>query len=1459
LLSVEGGCVNWTLSNPLLLRLSVNYDDNMCSKSAIIESIYSGQHRQMVSVIATDNSGENAECNVYIDRPSKISLLTSTKLVYVESSYLNVFLHAFDSDSNLFTAIDEKLVNWTLDNHHLRFVSAKEAHLSLNSSQIIIKGYRNGLSYVRASLGNLVSRINLSVVEPIKFFPSHILNMVPGDSINLTLCSIRGGNSSVCTHKINSSFIYKSSNSSIAALNQYGNLKAKNIGLISITAIDPNCTENIATISVNVSLPSYGIHEDVYIKVNNRPSFKPKLYDERGNIFVVNSKINWTVIGSWKEIGTHNITLKYMSFQMNVLVHVCGKIYVTDKLLILTKGMVYPMIISGGSGYFLLESLNQSIVNIDGKNLLASEYGNTSVKIIDQRIPNLSLKVFVSVQKVYSIEICLPRREFLVGEPVKPLCISKTKSGKDFSLNVSNMFRSSNLNVMNSSLISITNGFSEISCYYDTVQSKSLTVSVSYPLSMNSPDQAAIGALIPMVFSGGPINWPKVGRNVEISCGSRMASIYNHSFSLDFEYKGECLLKMRNIETEANLMPLLFESYFNISVVKIISISYDIVDFYSKYNSHCNTPPNRILENKKDHFSIVPNRLLDIFVFLNSDNNMRTPLVISSSLSIESSIRIEFVGYNRSIGGFHYQIRPITSCDLVFKYGNITSSLQLFSIPTIENISSISMPFTQKINIKKIIIGGSGVFSLEGSDSYYSNRTITLKPKTEGKYEYVLSDICSEQKPIVFTAFFYSMNYLIIRSHPVIFEGSSLLVSVDVYDKYLNHIPPAEFSLNDFHLITSERFDRVSINSWRIYNDKNSSFNIKCILKNQLANSTSITVLPRIQVHKNNIMILPGEYHKVSISGPPGLELINNCSSISIVSNTTIRGLSPGNCTLYSVLKEYQYLEPCLINIHVINPINIMLIPSTKTIIQGGSVLINFLIESDVGFITPPSGIKWNISGNNTMQILNETSILITCHTPGKLYIEASILQGLTGNCELYIEPKLELRSPSHLLLLPNSMYQIILTNNLSYNIEIIQDPSSQCISMVKDTIISLSNEGSGVIILRHNTQVISICIQVFKPSNILIRQDSTVLIQAYLIDIFGRSFSTMNGVLFSIISPSGFERYKFNETGFAKIPSLSAESIEIGVIARFSNDYQLQSSISLKFVHRVEPENPYILKGSSLVLKCSHEDPKWETKSSSIAFVSKSGQLTAIAPGVTSVQCSHLVSTEVTVVELKNILIKQVSLDSYQISLDYNRNLSYNIVIPSDCHYHCKWDSNDCGNTFIESNFSGIYCHVNRVAPKKCPESSKLTAMFICPSIRLSMSNTHHVPYTSTYNFGVGNEETILISSESRKVFIPLTVTESDSRVECSENLYLSFSAEGAVIRASERFNGMGVVRISHIPSGERLRFYVKQVDQVTEMKSLVHERDFLVTHDILLLIIVVLTLGFISFILFYSQKYRL
>ena len=274
-------------------------------------------------------------CDIFVDSIKNISILTTTKSIYVDSSVETLKIQAYDEMKNIFTSLEGTDIKWSIDTKHLKTTGVDEAKMATSkignlSAMLLIKGSKIGKTWAAAELNGLKAKADLMVVEPIAIFPAPIVRVLPYTHIPFKLCSTRGtlndDEELKCVSQIDlpsKQYTLKASDESVLTTEQNGYVSTNKEGVSAIIATDNAIPDNTASSLVYVSYPFRVEQEVQYIALGDSPEFDPILYTKDGHKFDLFEPIKWEIEGDWSTVGRKEVILKYHDFSFIAIVVVC--------------------------------------------------------------------------------------------------------------------------------------------------------------------------------------------------------------------------------------------------------------------------------------------------------------------------------------------------------------------------------------------------------------------------------------------------------------------------------------------------------------------------------------------------------------------------------------------------------------------------------------------------------------------------------------------------------------------------------------------------------------------------------------------------------------------------------------------------------------------------------------------------------------------------------------------------------------------------------------------------------------------------------------------------------------------------------------------------------------------------------------------------------------------------------
>lgn len=214
MLEAHGGCFHWKADpNPSGLieirpvdrngtHCDVGYSACEISPAPIPTTSPRANNRYNAWVTATlvSDASKKVECEVFVDKISKMEILTSTRKVNVDNTE-SLDLQAFDENDNVFTSLTGLPFDWTVDYENiLKPISFDEARMNVSSyykeheatgtDRYPVLGKNPGKAHIRASLRDpsrpVSTELDIIVIEPLKTEPDEAY-ILPLTKVNFIL------------------------------------------------------------------------------------------------------------------------------------------------------------------------------------------------------------------------------------------------------------------------------------------------------------------------------------------------------------------------------------------------------------------------------------------------------------------------------------------------------------------------------------------------------------------------------------------------------------------------------------------------------------------------------------------------------------------------------------------------------------------------------------------------------------------------------------------------------------------------------------------------------------------------------------------------------------------------------------------------------------------------------------------------------------------------------------------------------------------------------------------------------------------------------------------------------------------------------------------------------------------------------------------------------------------------
>lgn len=1427
IISAEGSCVTWTSMNPSIVKVVPNYDSQMCSKSAYVEVVATGPNRKATSIIAEAQNGVILRCDVYVDSIVNVSILTTTRSIYVDSSFETLSVQAFDSENNIFTSLEGLDINWEIDNQHLKKIPIDDARVVLNGmnrnkqTSLIIQGTKVGKTCATVKLNNKLSaKVPLVVVEPIALFPSPIIRVLPFSHIPFKLCSTRGivdhDSELRCISQIelpSKQYILSSSDNSILKVDKNGYVSTHELGMASIIATDKAVPDNIASTLVNVAYPSRVEQEIQYIALGDDPVFDPVLYLSDGNKLDTFEPIHWDIKGDWSSIGRKEIILSYHDFSFKAIVVVCPPIIIEPKQVVLPIGYSsYPLYITGGSGDYNIEVDDPTIINLVNSEIKTFKQGITKINVYDKKIKRYYTFSTVTVNSVEHIDIVLEKRELLIGSTFEPKCEVYAKGNNKFSVQIPTQIISEQPEIVSSKMVALKPGFSNIFCRTNGKNSEIIKVGVADYLNVNITGKTSPGSITPIMYSGGLQSWiNSPPPSFEIKCSNANITMINsNKFIIDKEYNGDCEAIMQNSKTKYNPFPLKLVQKFHLDCSNVEKLKIHVIDENASTRKECNAPPRKITSDVSNLYKVIEGNLHKIYVEALDKFGNIINYYSSTEFELKSSNN-EILKPLDELNGetiYHYIPKDNVELSIISPYLKETQNVSLKLISKFNIERSKIIYYTPNSNCTFNIEGNYGFLSTNSPNAIIKENALTVYPKSPGISYYSLTDICTNDNPVnvqVKAISVHALQIIVQNSAPV---NTDIHIVVNAYDSDGVLIPKTFLEFADIKVSPLDAI-KIGIDTWKIKSTKTGPLTITARASNGVNAKKTINILKSLYISPQYVTLLPGETQRLSVvEGEPNVVFDFGNGNIARVIDFDIIGVNPGKTIINASVRGIDSMKPFPIYVNVLKPIELILTPSSKQIIQNGLLYLNLIVTTDEGDRIPHN-TKWEVSKGFPYFQLNSSSIIVNCTLSKELKVKVEAFNTLKAFYSAEIEPNLILTSPSQLpfgqiLLPPLCSYQIKVQNSLDFQC-FSQDES--IITCNNDIIKSGTKEGETVVNVRYGHQFLSISVRVTKPSFLYIDyQIQYSRIQMILLDPYGLKYSSIKGVSFELSGISEFKHSNFDSLGYCNVSFPSSDLIEINGIA-YNNDFQIRKSYYLYMKQKIIPENAFIQKGNTLEYYCSSTQQKWSVSDKSIVQISKNGIIKAINEGKSIVSCSKSINTIVNVVEMKDIQIYHNIQNQYQIKPIFSNNIQYSDVKTfEDLSLICESNYPHYGKFQSIHNSTGFFCIFEPdLNNDNYPQNANLKVTFRSNTGKFSLSSTYPMTESkSNTNFGFANGIIIRFSETKRKVEIPFNIPQSDIIYNAPKGLTLSFTRNSIIIKADDPVNTDGFIVIKHKITGE-------------------------------------------------------
>ena len=1475
-ISAEGSCVNWTSLNPSVVRVIPNYATPRCSTSALVESVAFGPKRKATSILAESESGSSLKCDVFVDSIVNLTILTTTKTIYVDSSLETLSLQASDSENNVFTSLEGTDVQWNIDSVHLRTVNPADAKVALpgvspnKSASVIVQGTNVGKTWARATLdGKYKAFVELVVVEPLSLFPSPIVRTLPYHHIPFMLCSTRElyepPNSQdeisnrKCVSKIqlpSQKYALETTNPNVLTTDQSGYASTFKPGQATIMALDSTTGDGSASTLVIVTYPVVSLPEQ-YIALGDDPVFDPVLKDQDGNLLDLFEPVNWEIIGDWSTVGRKEITLKYHDFSFIAIVHVCPPVYMDPPEAVLplrhTGFVVMP---HGGSGFYEFRVENSLILDYSNNRVSTIREGTTKIIVQDRKIKKFNNFSEILVSKVAFVDIQLERRE-LINEPFEPVCSVYAIEQKQFSVEVPYRTITSSPDVVSSLMRPQHYGFADIYCEASGTSSPKIKVSVADNLRVSVKGRGSPNSIIPLTVSGGVLQWPdSPPPKIQVSCpDANVTNLYNNHFSIDREYSGMCEARMQNTATDKNPIPLEVTGVFWLNVSKVDRLDLYVVDDKASDDPVCNSPPRILLPQiiPPKSYRIVPGHPHKLAVFPRDIQNNIINYYSAVPFELRASFNNELIkplDNHGKDGETNYIFTPSTTTDLTL----ISPDLPV-TIVSLNEITPILLQSIQTVyyfpehNYSFSVEGGSGFYASSAPNVSFSNGRLFISPTSPGTFIIPVIDKCTDHPPSYATLNALTVVSLSIISPPSVAVNSFFDATIKVYGHDSILLPDellydanVTLHFNPNEILKGGENTPLSNYEYRLNPKKVGKLQLIAVAENNVSATSVVDVIEGIRIEPQYIELLPGDSQLVKvISGPSDILLDFGDGLISkVLRHPTNPSLfevvaeSPGYIIINATSRNVPGIEPFPIYVHVLKPISLRIDSTSIVPIQTGYVGLKLFVETDAGDRIPKKA-HWFVTDSYRHILFNSSFALLNCSQPNDVRVNVEAYS-LTTTYTANVEPKLILTTPQTLLLPPLCSFQIETVGNLRCTFHSLNETIVTC---ENGLVTSGTVDGETFVCVEYGSQTAMIHVRVSKPVFLYLHQPSPSDFRVMLLDEHGLLYDTLNGVKFTINGPPGFETSGIDSHGFCKTQYISTQMITLNASAS-NSEFSLETSINVSVRQKITPEHVSLIKGTQFQFKCTALEPRWHTSDRTIAVVDSHGLLTTKRPGAIRLSCGPGIEQVVTVVDIVNLQISNGVNDEYEIHPIYSTPVPPGqLVGPSDLAFSCELPS-VCGEVEYKKNQTGSFCIIKRDTSKqsksKCPPKTKLKATVYSETSSISFSVEAQISYIGTVDFGVPNNLKFTVTPTKRKIEIPILPKQSELNVESSTGLTVDFEPQlGIIIRADDRFTKSGFVKLEHIETGETVTIEVIHESSPSQQQPVLHTRDFKLSQDLI------------------------
>eukprot|EP00808_Paulinella_micropora_P020356 g25782.t1 len=278
-LRAHGSCFEWIADSDSVVEVDYVPDEccpNGGSRAVILTpTLPTNQFtgRQSTWLEAHSGRGTVSRCEVFVDRISRLEMLTNTRRVNV-GEYESLQLQAYDNQNNYFTTLEGMRFEWfntaenilrtatfTEANMNVTQLQTRMEHESLGTDILPVRGRHLGKARVIARLSDphnpVEVTVTLTVTEPLKLTPSSSHVMI-GTQLSHTLWTgdrEKGGQWEKITMP-SAQYSWTCSDETVTSIDpRLGVVHALRLGLSRVVAQDVNFNEHQQTADVHVVEP----------------------------------------------------------------------------------------------------------------------------------------------------------------------------------------------------------------------------------------------------------------------------------------------------------------------------------------------------------------------------------------------------------------------------------------------------------------------------------------------------------------------------------------------------------------------------------------------------------------------------------------------------------------------------------------------------------------------------------------------------------------------------------------------------------------------------------------------------------------------------------------------------------------------------------------------------------------------------------------------------------------------------------------------------------------------------------------------------------------------------------------------------------------------------------------------------------------------------------------------------